>query len=167
MLLKYEYTRITSGIFAYTTNSGRLWNNFFFSSTWCREATAFLHINLYFSWQPLAFPWHLPDFPDMWPPWKYSLKRCETHSQFVSLAPLRAPLKLSLLHSIVFQMLLRTSKVTIRDETLTQARLSSAVSSPKFSASTLRTNSNKADARIPASASSVYNNYNIDCKVNF
>ena len=36
------------------------------------------------------------------------LIRCETQSQFVSLAPPSAPLKLSLLHSIVFHMLLTT-----------------------------------------------------------
>ena len=35
------------------------------------------------------------------------LRRCETYSQCVSLAPPRAPLNLSLLHSIVFHMLLR------------------------------------------------------------
>ena len=35
------------------------------------------------------------------------LRRCETHSQCVSLAPPRAPLKLFLLHSIVFHMLLK------------------------------------------------------------
>ena len=34
------------------------------------------------------------------------LRACETRSQCVSLAPSRAPLKLSLLHSIVFHMLL-------------------------------------------------------------
>ena len=32
------------------------------------------------------------------------LRRCETHSQCVSLTPPRAPLKLSLLHSIVFHI---------------------------------------------------------------
>ena len=36
--------------------------------------------------------------------WHIALRRCETHSQCVSLAPPRAPLKLSLLHSIVFHM---------------------------------------------------------------
>ena len=36
-----------------------------------------------------------------------ALRRCETHSQRVSLAPPRTPLKLSLLHSIVFHIALR------------------------------------------------------------
>ena len=35
------------------------------------------------------------------------LRRCETHSQRVSLAPPRTPLKLSLLHSIVFHIALK------------------------------------------------------------
>ena len=35
------------------------------------------------------------------------LRRCETHSQCVSLAPPREPLKLSLLYSIVFHIALR------------------------------------------------------------
>ena len=35
------------------------------------------------------------------------LRQCETHSQCVSLAPPREPLKLSLLHSIVFHIALR------------------------------------------------------------
>ena len=34
------------------------------------------------------------------------LRECETHPQCVSLAPPRGPLKLSLLHSIVFQIVL-------------------------------------------------------------
>ena len=34
------------------------------------------------------------------------LRRCETHSQYVSLVPPSAPLKLCLLHSIMFHMLL-------------------------------------------------------------
>ena len=37
-----------------------------------------------------------------------TLRACETRSQCVSLAPPRRPLKLSLLHSIVFHMLLNT-----------------------------------------------------------
>ena len=36
-----------------------------------------------------------------------ALRQCETHSQCVSLAPPREPLKLSLLHSIVFHIALR------------------------------------------------------------
>ena len=36
-----------------------------------------------------------------------ALRRCETHSQRISLAPPRTPLKLSLLHSIVFHIALR------------------------------------------------------------
>ena len=39
------------------------------------------------------------------------LRRCETYSQCVSLAPPRVPLKLSVLHSIVFHTLLRGSAV--------------------------------------------------------
>ena len=35
-----------------------------------------------------------------------SLRQCETHSQCVSLAPPREPLKLSLVHSIVFHIAL-------------------------------------------------------------
>ena len=37
----------------------------------------------------------------------WCLRQCETHSQCVSLAPPREPLKLSLLHSIVFHIALR------------------------------------------------------------
>ena len=39
-----------------------------------------------------------------------SLRRCETRSQSLSLAPPKAPLKLSLLHSIVFHILSRVSR---------------------------------------------------------
>ena len=40
----------------------------------------------------------------------FILRRCETHSQCVSLAPPREPLKLSLLHSIVFHIALNSTE---------------------------------------------------------
>ena len=44
-------------------------------------------------------------------------RRSETYSQCVSLAPPRAPLKLSLLHSIVFHMLLSLCGATATELT--------------------------------------------------
>ena len=37
----------------------------------------------------------------------FDIRQCETHSQCVSLVPLREPLKLSLLHSIVFHIAIK------------------------------------------------------------